>query len=112
MTSIEALMALKVTIFVSQSLRFETLWCFSETPNIWRYLLLTLFSFQGTHFLAFTVCRDDSLFMLTQLIHHVNIFFLETFVIAHYGDLTILPWRSLLCQCKFMENHSTLLCYC
>jgi len=41
-------MALKVTIFVFRNLRFETLWCFSETPNIWRYLLLTLFSFQGT----------------------------------------------------------------
>jgi len=46
-------MALKVTIFVFRNLRFETLWCFSETPNIWRLLLLTLFSFQGTHFLRF-----------------------------------------------------------
>jgi len=59
-------MALKVSCFVFQSLRFKTLWCFSETPNIWRLLLLTLFSFQGTRFVfAFIACRGDSLFMLT-----------------------------------------------
>jgi len=33
-------MALKVTCFVFRSLRFKTLWCFSETPNIWRYYFL------------------------------------------------------------------------
>jgi len=66
-------MALKVTIFVFRCLRFETLWCFSETPNIWRYLLLTLFSFQGTRFVfAFIACRSDSLYRISSSSVYVN----------------------------------------
>jgi len=34
------LMALKVSCFMFQSLRFKTWWCFSETPNIWRLFIL------------------------------------------------------------------------
>jgi len=53
-------MALKVTIFVFRCLRFETLWCFSETPNIWRYYFLHCLVFKE-HVARFTACRGNQL---------------------------------------------------
>ena len=58
-------MALKVTCFVFRSLRFKTLWCFSETPNIWRFIILHCSVFKEHFVFVVIACRGDSLFMLT-----------------------------------------------
>jgi len=70
-------MALKVSCFVFRSLRFKTLWCFSETPNIWRYYFLHCLVFKE-HVLLF--CTSPlvaaTFYSLTRLFQHVNFFFI------------------------------------
>jgi len=101
-------MALKVTIFVFRCLRFETLWCFSETPNIWRYYFLHCLVFKE-HVARFTACRGNQLIYVNTTCLSCQHIFSQCF--CHYTFTATYPgYHNHLIVSTYSNHYSRISC--